>query len=224
VRKVDQAKYDEKRREILEAARACFLRDGFRGASISDICAAARMSPGHLYHYFDSKESIVKAIVELGLEQAESRFEELSSEKNIVSALVGALDRRTKKDRVQGTSFALEMMAESARNPAIAEIVRRRDRTRRELLGRLLREGQARGQVDTDLDPEIATAIVSSIIESLGYLAIRDPSFDMKRGADMLKSLMARFLDPSSAPSAVPHVNAKNLTKVARKRKLQPVS
>src|ERR1700687_2268603 len=38
MRKVDQAKYDEKRRHILEAADECFQRDGFRGASISDIC------------------------------------------------------------------------------------------------------------------------------------------------------------------------------------------
>jgi AcrR family transcriptional regulator len=224
VRKVDQAKFDEKRREILEAARACFLRDGFRGASISNVCAAARMSPGHLYHYFDSKEAIVKAIVELGLEQAASFFDDLTSKKNIVSALIDELDSRSKKDRIRGTSFALEMMAESTRNPAIAEIVRRRDRARRELLSRLLREGQERGQIDPSLDPDIAAAVLSGIVQSLGYLMIRDPSFDSKGGADMLKLLMARFLDPSSATSVDPRVSGKDPTKaVARKRKPQPV-
>jgi AcrR family transcriptional regulator len=46
VRRVDQAKYDEKRRHILEAAEGSFRRDGFRGASIGDICAPARMTSG----------------------------------------------------------------------------------------------------------------------------------------------------------------------------------
>ena len=64
MRKVDQAKYDEKRQQILKAAEGCFRRDGLRGASIDDICTAAHMSPGHLYHYFDSKEALGYAIVD----------------------------------------------------------------------------------------------------------------------------------------------------------------
>jgi len=202
VRKVDQAKYDAKRRHILEAARACFLRDGFRGASISDICAAARMSPGHLYHYFTSKEAIVKAIVEWGLEQSAAVFDKLTNTEHIVDALVTELDRRLTRERHRGVSFTLEMLAESARNPAIAEIVRRRDRVRCELLSRLLRAGQEREQVDPGLDPDIAAALVSHIMETIGYLALRDPRFDMQGGADMLKVLMTRFLDPRATPAA----------------------
>ena len=78
MRKVDRAKYDEKRQHILEAAEGCFQRDGFRGASISDICAAAGMSPGHLYHYFDSKEAIIEAIFESRLEREAAIVGELT--------------------------------------------------------------------------------------------------------------------------------------------------
>src|SRR2546423_14502706 len=88
VRTVDRPKYDEKRQTILEAARGCFRRDGFHGASISDICATAKISPGHLYHYFESKEAIIEAIVETGFEKATSVFEELANTENIVDALV----------------------------------------------------------------------------------------------------------------------------------------
>jgi len=56
MRKVEEAKHDEKRRQILKAAKRCFIRHGFRGASISDICAEARISPGLLYHYFENKK------------------------------------------------------------------------------------------------------------------------------------------------------------------------
>jgi TetR/AcrR family transcriptional repressor of uid operon len=48
VRTIDPAKHEEKRAEILEAAERCFARGGFHGATIAQICAEAKISPGHL--------------------------------------------------------------------------------------------------------------------------------------------------------------------------------
>jgi TetR/AcrR family transcriptional regulator, repressor for uid operon len=205
VRKVDQAKYDEKRRHILEAAQGCFQRDGFRGASIGDICAAAQMSPGHLYHYFDSKEAIIEALYELRLEREAAIVGELTLTPNadLITALCGWLDGRMKDVRAHGSSLGLEMRAESARNPTIAKIASRADRGVRELLSHLVREGQERGQVDPGLDPDSVAAVVHSIIFGLNRLgAIRDPTFDVKTASDMLKLLMERFLRPQAIPAA----------------------
>jgi TetR/AcrR family transcriptional repressor of uid operon len=199
MRKVDQAKYDEKRRHILEAAEGCFQRDGFRGASIGDICAAARMSPGHLYHYFDSKEAIVEGIFEMRLQEETEIVGELGLTPNadFVTAICGWLDQRMKDVRAHGTSLGLEMRAESARNPAIAKIVSRADRRVRQFLSRLLREGQKREQVDPALDPESVAAVLHSIIFGLNRLgAVRDSTFDVKAAAATLKLLIERFLRP----------------------------
>ena len=208
MRKVDRAKYDEKRQHILEVAEGCFQRDGFRGASIGDICAAARMSPGHLYHYFDSKEAIIEAILESRLEREAVIVGELTMTPNadLVTAVCGWLDGRVKDVRAHGTSLGLEMRAESARNPAIAKIASRADRGVRELLSRLVREGQERGQVDPALDPDSVAAVVHSIIFGLNRLgAIRDSTFDVKAASAMLKLLMERFLRPQ-ASRRVKHV------------------
>ena len=203
MRKVDQAKYDEKRQHILEAAEGCFRRDGFRGASIGDICAAARMSPGHLYHYFDSKEAIIEALFELRLERAAAVVGELTPKADLITAICGWLDRRLKDVRAHGSSLGLEMTAESARNPTIARIASRADRGVRELLGRLLREGQACGQVDPGLNPDIVAAVVHSIIFGLNRLGtVRDPGFDVKAASDMLKLLIERFLRPQAIRTA----------------------
>src|SRR4051812_17630808 len=48
----------DRRAEILAAAQRCFVRSGFHGASMQDICAEAGMSPGNLYRYFPSKEAL----------------------------------------------------------------------------------------------------------------------------------------------------------------------
>jgi TetR/AcrR family transcriptional regulator, repressor for uid operon len=205
MRKVDQAKYDEKRRHILEAAEGCFRRDGFRGATIGDICATARMSPGHLYHYFDSKEAIIEALFELRLEREAAIVGELTltPDVDLITTMCGWLDRRMKDVRAHGSSLGLEMRAESARNPTVAKIASRADRGTRELLSQLLCEGQERGQVDPGLDADTVAAIVHGIIFGLNRLgAIRDPTFDVKAASDMLKLLMERFLRPQPIGTA----------------------
>ena len=55
---------DQQTQRILEAAKTCFVRSGFQGASMQQICAEAGMSPGALYRYFSSKEAIIEAICE----------------------------------------------------------------------------------------------------------------------------------------------------------------
>lgn len=54
---------DRKRRAILEAAAAEFQRDGFDGASMNRIAAAAEVSKRTVYNHFPSKEDLFEAIV-----------------------------------------------------------------------------------------------------------------------------------------------------------------
>ena len=52
-----------KRQQILDGARRCFLAQGFDGASMNDIVAAAGVSKGTVYAYFPSKEKLFGAMV-----------------------------------------------------------------------------------------------------------------------------------------------------------------
>jgi AcrR family transcriptional regulator len=65
----------DKRRQIMEGARAVFLAQGFDAASMGEIARQAGVSKGTLYVYFDSKEALFQAIVhEQCLVQAEQVF------------------------------------------------------------------------------------------------------------------------------------------------------
>jgi AcrR family transcriptional regulator len=92
VRKVDPQKHDERRREILDAAGRCFARDGFRGASISEICKEADISPGQLYHYFENKEAIVRAMTEVAVAEADMQLEILSPAADPITTLVSRVE------------------------------------------------------------------------------------------------------------------------------------
>ncbi len=142
MRKVDPVKHGEKRREILEAAGRCFVRDGFRGASISAICAEAGISPGHLYHYFSSKEAIVAAMAEIRLEEAAARFGQLVEGSSVLEAFLAQVDRLHSWRRgAAQRSLLLEMLAEAGREPAMAKVVQDTSRAMRDLLAEVPPQG-----------------------------------------------------------------------------------
>src|SRR5712671_4295793 len=51
---------------IISAAEALFNQQGFDGASMRDIAAAAEMQPASVYYYFESKEELLWAVWEKG--------------------------------------------------------------------------------------------------------------------------------------------------------------
>ena len=63
-RAINVQRQSDRRDEILAAAQRCFVRSGFHQTSMQEICAEAGMSPGNLYRYFPSKESLIAGIAE----------------------------------------------------------------------------------------------------------------------------------------------------------------
>ncbi len=55
---------EERRRDVLDAARRVFARRGFAAAKISDIASVAGISHGLVHHYFPSKEALFVAVIE----------------------------------------------------------------------------------------------------------------------------------------------------------------
>ncbi|SED48821.1 transcriptional repressor [Rhizobiales bacterium GAS188] len=96
-------------------------------------------------------------------------------------------------------SFRLERQAAQAYRDA-------RDRALRSHLSESLRKGQARGEIDPNLDAEAAAAILISVIDGSKTLSVRDPKFDMVKSVELLKTLITRFLAPpeSKASKRIP--------------------
>jgi AcrR family transcriptional regulator len=55
---------ENRREQIMEAALRVFAKKGFAGASNKDIAEEAGITPGLIYHYFESKEALLMAIYE----------------------------------------------------------------------------------------------------------------------------------------------------------------
>lgn len=194
MRTIDPVKHEERRKRILDAAERCFARDGFRGASISDICREAKISPGHLYHYFPSKEAIVRAITEHGLEYASVLLGRMINTPDPIGAFVAALGSEETKQFEGRRLLGLDMLAEAGRNPRIAEVLRERSHALRSLLASFLRTAQESDQVDPGLDPDFAAAVLLGIIDGMTTMAIRDPAMSKTKSLEHVEILISRFL------------------------------
>jgi AcrR family transcriptional regulator len=62
MRTVDPAKHAAKRASIVDAAAGCFAEKGFERTTTADICRAAGISSGSLFHYFPTKRAVFTAI------------------------------------------------------------------------------------------------------------------------------------------------------------------
>nr|WP_249148954.1 TetR/AcrR family transcriptional regulator [Bradyrhizobium manausense] len=201
VRKVDPVKHEQKRRDILDAAFRCFIKDGFHGASTTDICAAAKISPGHLYHYFPSKEAIVEAMVDMGLESAAREFGKISAAPDFIEALIDYLERGSLRHRTAQV-LSLDALAEAARNPQFAGIVEKHASVSRNLLVDFIGTAQRQGQIDPDLDPAATANILLAVIDGARAMPIRTPTLDIEQSLAHLRTLLSRFLKPPREMSA----------------------
>lgn len=62
------ARYDAKRREVIDVAARVFAEKGYHGTSIDDLVAATGLQRGGLYYYIDAKEDLLLAIHERFIE------------------------------------------------------------------------------------------------------------------------------------------------------------
>ena len=66
---------EEKRAKILDAALELFGHEGYHNGSISKVARKAGISKGLVYNYFESKEAIVREILNTGIQKMLNIFD-----------------------------------------------------------------------------------------------------------------------------------------------------
>ncbi|MFI6956846.1 TetR/AcrR family transcriptional regulator [Nocardia sp. NPDC050408] len=157
------------RSALVTAAREVFERDGFLDARISDISKAAGVASGSFYTYFDSKEEIFAAVVE------QVREEMLHPH---VRERVGIDDPR-ELIAAANREYLLSYRR-NARLMAVLEQVSKIDEKFRVLRFEralafvdrnavMIRNLQDRGLVDAELDAEVTSLALSSMVSRMAY-------------------------------------------------------
>ena len=196
----------DKRRVLLDAAVRVFARKGYHAARVGDIAEEAGVAYGLLYHYFDSKEDVLRsvfretwrALIETIKSVEEDEDQPREQLRKVAEILLRSWRREPDLVRVlvlevtRSQHLAEEMDEIVASFAAIQEIVER---------------GQADGSIRADLDARLASYVFYGAIDELltGWVLGRlpDSDEDLARAEHTVVEIVAGGLtaDHAGAPA-----------------------
>jgi TetR/AcrR family fatty acid metabolism transcriptional regulator len=156
----------DKRTLILDAAIRVFAEHGYHGARVGDIAEDAGVAHGLLYHYFSSKDEVLRTIfVEnwgelIGRFRAVEDSDEPAPEK--LEGIAKILLRTWRNDPALVTVMVREV-ARSQQLQAQVEDVREAFA----IVERVIEEGQAQGTFRADVDAQLASWIFYGGLEEV---------------------------------------------------------
>jgi AcrR family transcriptional regulator len=185
---------ESRRQQILDAACDRVRQSGFHGASMAEIAKTAGLSVGQIYRYFENKEAIIAAIVAQDLAEMREKFAEMERQPGtLLDALEEHLPEGVEKcfDPKRG-ALALEVLAEAARNPKVAAIVRAADEQERAMARAMLDRSRKPEWSDAEFDARCET--VGLIFDGLVMRAVNHPELDREALTAVLRTTMRHLL------------------------------
>jgi len=154
-----------RRDEVIDAAARIFHAKGYAAASIQDVADELGMLKGSLYHYIDSKQDLLFAIIEDVHRRTMEELEQwLALEGGTLVRLRAFLHGQvlTYCRNVQRVGVFLQDLRSLSEDQQ-ARIHLERDRYDR-VLRDLIRSGQQEGVIDPDVDPKLAAMAIFGML------------------------------------------------------------
>lgn len=151
--------------ELLAAARRVFERQGFLDARVSDIAEEAGVSQGTFYTYFESKDAVFRAVAADVAERMLAAMRPAGPRPaDIVEQVHQAMRRFVAAYRAQARLIVvIAQLGQSTPEVAALRLSVREAFVARTARG--IRAQQAQGLADPDLDPDLASEVLGSMVD-----------------------------------------------------------
>ena len=166
-------KADTSKKQILAAAFNEFTKKGFAMTSMDNIAQKANVSKGLIYHYFDSKESLLEALVKTHivalLPKHIPSFEHEDKAKDFIFNMFSTIIREAQKG--DGGKLFYLIMTEGERFPKVSEmyyktVVNPIMRKMKKLLVIAFKKGELKNKAVIDAPQILAGPLITSLIWS----------------------------------------------------------
>ncbi len=167
------ARIERKRIRLLDAAGHCFAHHGFAKTTVEEIARAAGISKGLVYSYFDSKESLLEAVLDRALrEWSDVIGHEFRRRAGTVREALGVIHRAS-LDYARSHPLLASILAQ---DPGVLlagridRLTQARDEWREglsKLLSRGIEEGELREDVDVGSTAEAIMLLNKGCIEQV---------------------------------------------------------
>ena len=200
-RAVKEQAYAERRKEILDVAQKLVYTKGYERMSIQDVLDELKISKGAFYHYFDSKQALLEALVESMMDMVTTILDPIVQDPQLpaLAKLQRYFDTAARWKSAR-KPMMLELMRiwyddhnAIVRNKAMTAAIQRVS----PLLVEIIRQGVQEGVMTTPF-PDQAGEMVFSIFQSLGdaffvpLLLRHEPDY---ADAQRMESTIAAYTD-----------------------------
>ncbi len=174
-RSVNVQEYAQKRNAILDVALGYITTKGYEQMTIQDLLENLQISRGAFYHYFESKQALLMALVERIGEQAEQLVFPIASSREMPAQdklvrFFEVLDQHKRENLDLVLAFLRIWYADE--NALFRhKLYQARIKRLAPWLSQIIQEGIAEG-VFTSPYPDHAARMIFSLLEDLGYATV----------------------------------------------------
>jgi AcrR family transcriptional regulator len=190
-------------RSILDAARDTFVRKGLQEASMAEIARAASVSDGLLYRYFDSKRTLLGAVLREFYEELLTRLESevlnrALFEEQLLRLVELHLSTFVDEPGLCRLFISEVRVAANYRGSETQQLNRRYTQVLMEVMARAAEQGQ----LQSGLDLPLFRDLVYGGIEHLAWRRIHSgTAFDVAADARAICSILLRGVKHGTAPA-----------------------
>jgi AcrR family transcriptional regulator len=157
------------RAALITAARTVFERDGYLNARLTDITAEANCSTGSFYTYFMNKEEVFAAVMDQAQEEMLHPHVREMTDSDDPIALIEAANRAYLLAYRRNAKLMRLLEQVANIDDDVRELRRRRGAAFAERNAKSIRDLQARGLADPEVDPLLAASALSSMVGRMAY-------------------------------------------------------
>ena len=156
----------EKRKVILDAAISVFADQGYHGARVGDIAEHAGVAHGLLYHYFASKDDVLRTIFVENWGELLVRFRAVEAADEPADEKLAGVAKILLRTWRNDPALVTVMVREVARSHQLQDRV---DEVREAfaIVQRIVEEGQAAGVFRRDVDARLASWLFYGGLEEI---------------------------------------------------------
>lgn len=160
--------------QIADAAMQVFWQRGYAATSIQDLVEGTGLSRSSLYNAFDSKHGLYTCALKRYQERSNANIVLLAQDapaKELVrQLLLRIVDDELDDTQRLGCLAANAALEVAGQDPVVAELVAQNFRRVEAALERLLRRGQAEGDIDPGKNPAALASFVVCTVQGLRVL------------------------------------------------------
>lgn len=193
----DDRLHAKRQQQILEAAKHCFIQEGFHRTSMRQIFQEAGISAGGAYNYFSSKDDIIKALVQeesADIEQLIARAHKCKSPLEGIAKLISDIISYTSHD---DAVLAIVVYAEACRNADIKALEQENAEQLSDFFKTKIAEGITQELIIQQYPVADCVEFFMALLEGyIGRLASNE-KLSSKKSARLAKIAVLQFLENS---------------------------